>query len=442
MDTSDLRRELARSVGLLAGPERWLFAGLLGGGAGYLVWLAGTGVAVSRGAQALFGPGPPVDSVSAGSWSSEATALAVVFALLWVVAPAALAVRFVVGNLTNIRGNIDQPYRMDRPLVLLVVPLVALGVAVGVGVARGAVSAPVLVLVGVANALLLVRTVAYGYRVYAFSRPWLLRGLLFVAAAVAALAVVSEAGSLTGQTDLVTAAAERYGVADLAFGEVSTGGYTATKLPLAAALAPGALALAYLVAQLLASLAVRIRRPDVPRSAIRAGQRYPAVVQPGTTRRLAMGTGTGTGPGPGASADADGASTSDAGASGADVDDTDDADDTPGDGADTGSATGDGADTGDGPGGADASPDDRMGQTRVFTPPDDAEVAADGDSSPGDGTAETAGGSSEAVDGEATNVVGGDGAVKNELCPICGATYEADPDRTNCPNCNALLDAE
>jgi len=417
MDTSDLRRELGTSVRLLAGPERWLLLGLLAGGVGYLVWVAGTAVAVSRAAEALAGP------VSVDPWSSGAAGLAVAFALLWVVAPAALAVYFVVGNLTNLRGNIDQPYRVDRPLVLLVPPLVALAAVVGVAVARESASPAVLAAVGAASALLLVRTVAYGYRVYSLSVPRLLQALVFVAAAVAGLAVVSRADSLTGQEALVAAVADRYGVAEYAFGETTVAGLSAPTLPLAAAVAPAALAFAYLAVQLLASVVVRVRRPDVPRSSIRAGQRYPAVVQPGTSRRLAMGTGSPVAGGGGAAA---------AGSDGENGDATADAaandDGTDGDGAAASGAE----ESDDGPGGADASADDRMGQTRVFTPPDDADpMPADG---PGEESADAA--------ADATDVVEGGNAVKSELCPICGATYEADADRTQCPNCDAVLDTE
>jgi len=409
MDTADIRRELGRSVRLLAGPERWLFVGLVAGSLGYLVWLAGTGVAVHQAAVALAGGAPSVDP-----WSSEATGMAVAFALLWVVVPAALAVRGIVGALTNLRGNIGQPYRVERPVVLLVPPLVALGVVVGVAVARESASTAVLAAVGVASAFLLVRTVAYGYRVYSFSFPRLLQALVFVAAAVAAVVVVSRADSLTGQEALVAAVADRYGITDQVFGETAAAGLSAPTLPLAAAVTPAALAAAYLAVQLLASIVVRIRQPDVPRSSIRAGQRYPAVVQPGTSRRFAMGTGS---PVAGNDGGTDGTR-----------------DDGSGDASASASADGDGnaaaeASTGDS-GGADVSADDRMGQTRVFTPPDDADSMAGG--GPSDG------------DAEATNVVdGGDGgAVKSELCPICGATYEADADLTHCPNCNAVLDRE
>ncbi|WP_436923709.1 hypothetical protein [Halosimplex amylolyticum] len=400
MDTRDTRRELGRSIRLLGDEERWLFAGLLVGGAGYLIWLAGTGVAVSQAADLAFG------SYSVDPWSTEAAALAATYAVLWVLLPSLAAVKYVVGNVTNLRGNVEQCYRFDRPLVALVPPLALLAAALAVGAVRGVATWYVLAALAVANTLLLVRTVAYGYRVYSFSVPRLLQGLLFVSAAVAATATVTLASSLAGQTALVEAVAARYGVAEIAFGTVSRAGVSAPALPLAAVATPAVLALAYVWVQLFASLVVRIRRPDVPRSAIRAGQRYPQVVQPGTSDRLAMGTASDGGGGDteveptesgpsgtgGGAADAPAASTGSAGGA---------------------SANGDSADaTGD-------EQAENVGQTRVFTPPDDAEGVA------------TAGDATRTVDEDAT---------KNEFCPICGETYAADAGHTNCPNCNAVLD--
>ncbi|WP_436929741.1 hypothetical protein [Halosimplex halobium] len=406
MDTRDTRRELGRSVRLLADEERWLFVGLVAGAAGYLIWLAGTGVAVSQVAELAVG------AYSVDPWSTEAAGLLVALAVLWVLVPSAVAVRYVVGRLTNLRGNVEQCYRFDRPLVALAPPLVLLAVAVGAGAARGSATVPVLGLLAVANTLLLVRTVAYGYRVYSFSAPRLLQALVFLSAVVATTAAATRAASLGGQTALVEAAAARYGVADLVFGAVSRAGLTAPLLPLVAVATPAALALAYVWIQLFASLLVRIRRPDVPRSAIRAGQRYPQVVQPGTTDRLAMGTAPDDGADEGS---ADGASESN------------DAVDSSGGGgpAADGSTADAGADDGgesDESGSADPGEDavEPPGQTRVFTPPEDADEV-----------------SPEAVS-EGTS----ERSVKNEFCPICGETYAAEPDRTNCPNCNAVLDRD
>ncbi|MFC7195751.1 hypothetical protein ACFQL4_15830 [Halosimplex aquaticum] len=143
----------------------------------------------------------------------------------------------------------------------------------------------------------------------------------------------------------------------------------------------------------------------MPRSAIRAGQRYPQVVQPGTSDRLAMGT----------ASDGGGGETevepSEQGSSATD----DAADSSPASGSSTATAA---TASGDGAGTTGDEQAQNVGQTRVFTPPDDADLTADGD---------------------ATRAVAED-ATKNEFCPICGETYEADAGHTNCPNCNAVLD--
>lgn len=394
MDTRDTRRELGRSARLLVGEERWLFVGFLVGGAGYLIWLAGTGVAVSRVATLAVG------SYSVDPWSGEATALVVAFALLWVVLPSAVAVRYVTANVTNLRGNVEQYYRFDRPPVALVPPLVALAGAVAFGVARGDATSGPLVALGVANTLLLVRTVAYSYRVYSFSTPRLLRALVFLAAVVATTATATRTSSLAGQTALVEAAAAHYGVTETVFGTVVRVGVSAPLLPLAAVATPGVLALAYVCLQLFASLVVRARRPDVPRSAVRAGQRYPQVVRPGTSDRFATGTASSTGDADGG-ADTGARTGSESGEAGAD------------------GASGRSDDTAEsGPTDGSGSTGDNVSQTRVYTPPeDDEKVAPD-----------------SAADGS--------DAQKNEFCPICGETYAAHAGYTNCPNCNAVLERD
>ncbi|WP_459194938.1 hypothetical protein [Halosimplex sp. J119] len=402
MDTRDTRRELGRSIRLLGDEERWLFAGLVFGAAGYLIWLAGTGVAVSQAADVAFG------SYSVDPWSTEAATLAVTFAVLWVLLPSVAAVRYVVGNVTNLRGNVEQCYRFDRPLVALVPPLALLLVAAAVGAVRGVATWYVLAALAVANTLLLVRTVAYGYRVYSFSVPRLLQGLLFVSAVVATTAAVTRASDLAGQTALVEAVVARYGIADVAFGTVSRAGVSAPALPLAAVATPAVLAFAYVWVQLFASLLVRIRRPDVPRSEIRAGQRYPKVVRPGTTDRLAMGTAADGGGGQTEVAPGDSGSAA--------------TDDSPS------PSSGDDSSAGAPSTGGDADEQaENVSQTRVFTPPDDADDAAVG----ADAT--------RSVGEEATGASDED-ATKSEFCPICGETYAADASHTNCPNCNAVLD--
>jgi hypothetical protein len=375
------RRELGDSFRLLAGEERWLFAGLAGGSVGYLIWVAGTGAAFEPVAGAL------ADTLSVDRRTVQVWA----FAFLWVFLPSVVAARYVVDHLTNLRGNVEQWYRVDQPLTLLGPPALFVLGAVVFAAIQGEVGTAVLVALGGANVVLLVRTVAYGYRVYSLSVPRALQGLLVVAAVAMSLGVVCRIAPLAGQEALVESMADRYGVG----GGVTLGASSVPVLEVAGALAPGIVALAYVWVQIFASLVVRMQGPDVPRSAIRAGQRYPQFVQPGTDRRLAMGTV----PEP---------SEADSDDEGAGEPSTETQEET-GPGSGTGAAgTGSGPDAADGERAAASGGDQEFGQTRVYTPPEDEEEA-------------------EVV-------------VKSELCPICGDTYDAGAGYTNCPNCNAVLD--
>jgi len=367
MASGGTRRELADSVRLLVREELWLFAGLLGGSVGYVIWVAGTGAAVEEFVRVLADE-LPLDRGSTELW---------VFALLWVVVPSAVAVRYVVDHLTNLRGNVEQCYRVDQPLVLLGPPAALVLAAAVYGAVLGRLDATVLVAVGAANVVLLVRTVAYGYRVYSLSVPRLLQGLLLVAAGAVSVGLVGRIAPMAGKSALVDGVVAQYGLD----GTVSFGTSSVPVLAFVGATAPGVVAVSYLWVQIFASLIVRIRRPDVPRSAIRAGQRYPQVVQPGTDRRLAMGTAP-------------------------EADDEDEAQgETADDAGDVQPAGASAAGTDGGPEGGEGH-GHRFGQTRVYTPPEEDEN------------------------------------VKSELCPICGETYAADAGHTNCPNCNAVIDTE
>jgi len=372
MVPSGTRRELADSVRLLVGEERWLFAGLAGGAVGYLIWVAGTGAAVEPVAGTL-AETLAVDRESVEIWA---------FVVLWVLLPSVVAARYVVDHLTNLRGNVEQCYRFDQPLTLLGPPaLLVLGAAVFVAL-QGQVDAASLVVLGGANVVLLVRTVAYGYRVYSLSVPRALQGLLVVAALVMSLGIVCRIAPLAGHEALVERLAERYGVG----GTVTLAGSAVPVLELAGALAPGVLAFVYVWTQIFASLVVRIQGPDVPRSATRAGQRYPQFVQPGTDHRLAMGTV----PEPSEAGD--------------DEDATPERSET--EAGQTSGTDGDPEVTAGEAPAADGDGDGQFGQTRVYTPPEEEEM---------------------------------DVVVKSELCPICGETYDADAGYTNCPNCNAVI---
>ncbi|MEF8853772.1 MAG: hypothetical protein V5A28_15355, partial [Haloarculaceae archaeon] len=264
MAPGETRRELADSFRLLVREELWLFAGLLGGSVGYVIWVAGTGAAVEEFVDA-FGPVIPLDPASTELW---------LFALLWVVVPSVVATRYVVDHLTNLRGNVERCYRLDQPLVLFGPPaLFVLGAAV-FGLVGGTVGPAVVLAVGAANVVLLVRTVAYGYRVYSLSHLRLLQVLLLAAAVTTSLGLVPRLAPMAGKAALADDVVARYGLD----GTVALGTSSVPLLSVVGATVPGILAVSYLCVQVFASQVVRVRRPDVPPSAIRAGQRYPQVV--------------------------------------------------------------------------------------------------------------------------------------------------------------------
>jgi hypothetical protein len=366
------RSELTDSFRLLVREERWLPVSLLGGSAGYFIWMAGTAVAAEEVV------GPTADVLVLDGRVTELWLLA----FLWVVVPSVVAVRYVVDNLTNIRGNVEKCYRVDRPLVLLAPPVAFVLAALAFGLVRGAVGPPVLVALGAATIVLLVRTVAYGYRVYSLSFPRLFQALLSVAAVATSLGLAYRLAPVAGKATLVESTVTQYGLG----GAVAVGGSPVSLLALVGATAPGVVAVSYLWTQVLASLIVRIRGPDVPRSAVRPGQRYPQVVQPGTEGRLAVRTATG------ADADEDGRGGDRTGEGQADPET-----------AGTSAAGTDG--TTDSGVGADGTGGHRFGQTRVYRPPEEDEHT------------------------------------ESERCPICHETYPA-AGYTNCPNCNAVVETD
>jgi hypothetical protein len=245
MASGETRRELADSVRFLVREELWLFAGLLGGSVGYVIWVAGTGAAVEEFVRVLADV-LPLDRGSTELW---------VFALLWVVVPSVVAVRYVVDHLTNLRGNVEKCYRVDQPLVLLGPPAVLVSAASVYGAVRGTVDATVLLAVGAANVVLLVRTAAYGYRVYSLSVPRLLQALLFVAAVATSIGLVGRIAPITGKAALVDGVVAQYGLD----GTISAGASSVPLLAFVGATAPGVVALSYVWVQIFASLIVRIR---------------------------------------------------------------------------------------------------------------------------------------------------------------------------------------
>jgi putative Ca2+/H+ antiporter (TMEM165/GDT1 family) len=459
------RREDLVSSFRLAGTEE---ARLFGGGVlalvVYALWVGLSGAALTFGADAL------EVGLSPEPWTGTKTGLAAVALVAWVVVPAALAAWLLVRQLTNESGNIAQRYRYRYPGVLLAPPAVLLLVALAATVALDGPPWPVFLVLVFAALFLLVRTVAYGYRVFSLSSPRALAaaaGLSFLALAVALLtggaAVAQRRDYLVAVTEGFTGAVGVDAAAWVVTGSVTVAGAT-LPAPVAAAVAvPVGLSVLYLLVQTLAGVVNRIREPDVPRSELRTGQRYPDFARP-TTSRTGGVSGSGSGgstpptsspPSAGSAGSASGSSPGSASAAG------------DGTGAGAGSASSAspssppdpspdstdraGAESSRAAEGSDDSPTvdtgpadpqvtDDVSNTRVYTPPgegdgddeDPLSFGADpGDDRGGAGTGDSAAGAGDTGAGPSD-------ATEDDVCPECGESH--DPGAVFCSACGAALE--
>jgi hypothetical protein len=425
MDTARIRRELGGSIRLLWAREQWLWGGVVAVLAGFALWVGATGAALNYGADFAGQP------LSVSAWSTTTTVVFATVTVLWVVAPALLVTSLVDRYVTNVSGNVHTHYRVDHP-VLLVVPFLLLVVAgVAGAVALGTVPTALAAALLAVGLLVLVRTLAYSYRVFSFSVPILVEAALVVSLAATAVALLVGAATLAGRRTFVENAAD--GVADLVgsptVADVLTGTTTAgpvtvsTLLGLAAAL-PTGLAVVYILVQNAVGLVSRLREPDVPRSQLRTGQRYPDFARP-IAEQSAPATSSDPNaptspdsPGNGASGSASQGDSSGTSAT-----------------ADTETAAADGAsDAGKSADVGEESTDD-VSHTKVFTAPDDDEF--DGAVPGVDDVPGTDGGDEE------TAVVGNaGGGADGYRCPTCDDHFGPDTDFAYCPTCGTELQSE
>ncbi|MHB9288260.1 zinc ribbon domain-containing protein [Halobacteriales archaeon Cl-PHB] len=448
MDLGRIRSELWKSLRIVWTNERWLLAGPVVAALGYALWVGVTGAALS-----YLGPMAGL-SLALDPWTGTTTALAGLVALLWVVLPALVTAYLVDRQLTNHRDNLRLCYRLGHPAVLLWPP--ALLLAAGLGALVGLAAAPVavLVLLVAAAAFLVVRTVAYGYRVVAFSYPLLLQAVVFCSAATLSVAVLVGAATAVGRESLLADAgaglAGAVGVPGLETILAGTVEVAGAPLPGAVALAVGTMAglsAASLAVQSVAGLVLRARKPTMKRSQLRTGQRFPWFLKPGAARGDSDDASSGTGArtattdtsrsasaGTTASTGTDGGSTtgtttggtpgtpstaSSGGSSTASTDDDLAFLDTDDGSADEGAEADQTADADDAVDEADS-----VSHTRVFSPdrdlPDDAGAADD---------AAGSGGDSDTTEDEIF-----------KRCPACGAEYGRDVTGSFCPDCGARLE--
>lgn len=446
MNVPGFARELWKSVRIVYTDEWWLFPAVLVVAIGYPLWVGATGAAVTTIAE-FVGLSLTVDP-----WTGRTTALAVVLAMFWVVAPAAVATQLVLNRLTNAHGNLRTCYRLRRPLALFGLPvlLVVCGLVV-TAVTGGSAAGEAILVVGAL--LVAIRGTAYAYRVFALSLPLLAEAILFLAVAGLSITILAAGALGAGRHELVadTAAgiAGVVGVPALtnyADGTVVLGGVeismVAATVVVTAILPVGA----YVGIQLAVSGIQRLRKPDVKRSSLRTGQRYPGFAHPtaggggatsGGGGRATTGDGGGarsgdsgrttTGGERGSSADAAagrqaadtperggaGAGATSAGGSGTRAENAAATDESQsvGAGAAAGGAGDDDVDTP-----ADGDERDDVSHTRVYSPPEDAEDI-------------------EVADGAEAARRSGTG----KFCPSCEESYEGET-RTFCPTCGARLE--
>lgn len=269
--------ELRESVSLLRA-ERWVFLGLALAWIAYGAWVVATGYGLRR-------VTPWLDSTALGTLGGvDLTATIAVAAVAWLVVPALVAVWLVNRRLRNDYGNLADAYRFDHPALLLVVPGTALVCCLVLSVAFGR-SIGLTVLAVAATAHLVVRTVAYGHRVYTLSSPAGLSVLVFLTALTFAVGWLATAPDVPRVTTWLA----RAGVDRTAASLLTAIGVTPTLASPAVVAVPGALVAAYLVAQAAAGAVVRSRAPlaDPQR---RPDQRFP-VMPPVATRDDAPETG-------------------------------------------------------------------------------------------------------------------------------------------------------
>jgi hypothetical protein len=258
--------ELRRSVAVLA-TEWWLVAGGIAGYLSYGVWVIGTGLALDA-----FAPGLAAASLATVG-STSVTGLLVFAAVAWVLAPAVVAAWLLNRQLSNVNGNLVSQYRIDHPGVLPAVSGVVMVVATAAALAVGP-RVPVLVLMAIAGVHLLVRTIAFGRRVYSFS-PQPLFTVLGVASGLAlAAAWLVHAPRLPGTVGERVAGAGVVTVVETGLGVAGVAGVeSATALGVLLSV-PALLSGLYLAVQTVAARRVRARAP-LANPVKRAEQRYP-----------------------------------------------------------------------------------------------------------------------------------------------------------------------
>jgi len=267
MERGRLGSELRESAALLRA-ETWLFVGV------GLAWVAYGGWVIATGL--LLGT-LGLDGTVFSTGVSVRTAVAVG---LWFVGPALVSVVLVNRQLRNRHGNLIDAYRLDHPSLLLAIPgSVLLGCLLLSVVLGQRPALTLLALVGTVH--LVIRTVAYGHRVYTLSLLPLLSLLVFVSAVSLGISWLVQATTAPGVSSALSPWIADAGVDSVAEPlRQLTGSSRAVPVFIAV---PGVLASVYLVLQSLAGAVVRARAP-LANPQRRPDQRFPIMPPVGGPR--------------------------------------------------------------------------------------------------------------------------------------------------------------
>jgi hypothetical protein len=271
MERGRLGSELRESAALLRA-ETWLFVGVGLAWVAYGGWVIGTGQLLGA-----FGLDGPV--FSTGAALSLRTVLAVG---LWLVGPGLVTVVLLNRRLRNRHGNLVSAYRLDHPSLLLAIPGCVLLGCLLLGVTLGQ-RLPLTVLALVGSVHLVVRTVAYGHRVYTLSSPPFLSLLVFVSAVALGTAWLVHATTAPSVSSALSPWLAEAGVGSVAETALQLTGIRPSQAVTVFIAVPGVLASVYLLVQLLVGAVVRARAP-LANPQRRPDQRFPIMPPVGGPR--------------------------------------------------------------------------------------------------------------------------------------------------------------
>lgn len=400
MDFGRIRRDVSHSFKITV-TEEWRLA--LGAGSAllaYSFWVGITGAGVRELAN-IVGISTEMDP-----WTGQTTGLAVLLILLWILLPAGALVYFLHKQLTNIRGNLEQYYRIGHPPGLLLPPLLLIAAGAGAVAGLGEARLPALLVILLGAVYLHARTITYAYRVFSLSLPRLLLISFAPTALLVVTTVLVEAGSAVGRDSFVNDAATGFGEAmgiqlfpDIVTGSTTVGDWTMSTLLATAIAAPLVLCAIYVGIQFLFGVVVRALAREVPRSELRTGQRYPAFAQPTTANEPSVSPATTDNASTATTTGGTATTTTDSPSSQSST-----AESTSSETSSDEMAAAGGSDATDS---TDESEVDDVSHTRVFTP---------------------------STDEEQTTIAGGDDSTE---CPFCEASV--DPNASECDSCGARL---